>query len=149
MKSEPDVFSIDDLAKNKRKTDHWDGIRNYEARNFIRNEMLKCDLAFFHHSNCKDPGIVGIVEIVREAYPDITAFDPTHKYYDPKSDPKHPRWFMVDIRLTRKLKRKISLRELKKHKALRDMRLLKRGNRLSILPVTAKQWNYIIKLEDN
>ncbi len=147
MKSEPGIYGIDDLARQKRKTDHWDGIRNYQARNFMRDDMRKGDLAFFYHSNCPQPGITGIVKIVREAYPDFTAFNPKHKYYDPKSDPEHPRWFMVDVKLARKFKRTIPLQELKEHKKLRDMRLLQRGSRLSILPVTKPQWDYILKLE--
>ncbi len=147
MKSEPDVYGIDDLARQKNKTDHWDGIRNFQARNFMREQMHKGDQAFFYHSNCAEPGIVGIVKIAREAYPDFTAFDPQEKYFDPKSDPEKPRWYMVDVKLVRKLKRIITLRELKEHNSLSDMRLLKRGNRLSILPVTEKQWNYILSLE--
>ena len=99
MKSEPDVYSIDHLAGQEKKTDYWDGIRNYQARNFIRDDMSAGDLAFFYHSNCNEPGVVGIIEIVRSAYPDHTAFDPEEKYFDPKSDPDHPRWFMVDVRL--------------------------------------------------
>ncbi len=147
MKSEPDVYGIDDLAKQKGKIDHWDGIRNYQARNFMRDRMQKNDQAFFYHSNCDEPGIVGIVKIVREAYPDFTAFDRKEKYFDPKSDPENPRWFMVDVKLVRKLKRVITLKELKSQDALADMRLLKRGNRLSILPVTEQQWHYILELE--
>lgn len=147
MKSEPDVYGIDHLARQKNKTDHWDGIRNYQARNFMRDQMRKNDQAFFYHSNCDEPGIVGIVKIVREAYPDFTAFDAQGKYFDGKSDPENPRWFMVDVKLVRKLKRVITLKELKDHEPLEDMRLLKRGNRLSILPVTEKQWNYILSLE--
>jgi predicted RNA-binding protein with PUA-like domain len=147
MKSEPDVYSIEELARQKRKTDHWEGIRNYQARNFLRDDMRKGDLAFFYHSNCPQPGITGIIKIVREAYPDFTAFDSEHKYYDPKSDPEQPRWFMVDVKLVRKLKRTIPLQELKEHKKLQDMRLLQRGSRLSILPVTKQQWDYILKLE--
>lgn len=147
MKSEPAVYGIDDLARQKGKTDHWDGIRNYQARNFIRDDMQKGDLAFFYHSNCPHPGITGIVEIAREAYPDSTAFDAKHEYYDPKSNPEQPRWFMVDVKLVRKFKRTITLKELKEHKKLQDMRLLQRGTRLSILPVTKQQWDYILKLE--
>lgn len=146
MKSEPDVYGIDDLARQRRKTDHWDGIRNYQARNFMRDQMRRGDQAFFYHSNCDEPGIVGIMEIAKEAYPDFTAFDPDEKYYDPKSDPKEPRWYMVDVKFSRKFERTITLKELKEHNALQDMRLLQRGNRLSILPVTKKQWHYILKL---
>lgn len=145
MKSEPDVYSIDDLKKEK--TDHWEGIRNYQARNFMRDEMRKGDLAFFYHSSCEEPGIVGIMKIHKTAYPDFTAFAPDEKYYDPKSDPENPRWLMVDVRYVRKLKRNISLKELKLHEALGNMRLLQRGNRLSITPISEKEWNYILTLE--
>lgn len=146
MKSEPDVYGIDHLKKEKK--DHWDGIRNYQARNFMRNEMKKGDLAFFYHSSCEEPGIVGIMEIAREAYPDHTAFDPKEKYFDEKSDPDNPRWFMVDVKYKRKLKRNISLQELRSHKSLVDMRLLQKGNRLSIMPVSKSEWEYILKLEN-
>jgi predicted RNA-binding protein with PUA-like domain len=148
MKSEPDVFGIDHLAKMPKKTEHWDGIRNYQVRNMMRDEMKKGDLAFFYHSNCKEPGIVGIARIVKEAYPDFTAFDPKQKYYDPKSDPKNPRWLMVDVKLERKFKRTITLQELKTYKSLAEMLILRRGNRLSITPVTKKQWDFILKLEN-
>lgn len=145
MKSEPEVYGLGHLKKDK--IDHWDGIRNYEARNFMRNEMQKGDLAFFYHSNCDEPGIVGIMEIHKSAYPDFTAFDPKEKYFDPKSDPDNPRWYMVDVKFVRELKRPISLRELKLQKPLQNMRLLRKGNRLSILPVAKKEWNYILGLE--
>jgi predicted RNA-binding protein with PUA-like domain len=123
-------------------------VRNYQARNMMRDEMKKGDLAFFYHSNCKEPGIVGIMEIVREGYPDHTAFDPKAKYYDPKSDPAKPRWFMVDVRYQRKLKRTITLQELKEQKSLKHMKLLQKGNRLSIMPVSKKEWDTILKLEN-
>lgn len=145
MKSEPDVYGLEDLKTEK--IDHWDGIRNYQARNFMRNEMKKGDLAFFYHSNCEEPGIAGIMKIHKQAYPDFTAFDPDEKYFDPKSDPDNPRWYMVDVKYVRALKRLISLRELRLHKPLQEMRLLQKGNRLSILPVSKKEWEYIIKLE--
>lgn len=147
MKSEPDVFGIDHLKAMPKKTEHWDGVRNYQARNMMRDEMKKGDLAFFYHSNCAEPGIVGIMQVVREGYPDHTAFEPKQKYYDPKSDSRNPRWYMVDVRYKRKLKRPVSLAELKSHERLADMKLLQRGNRLSIMPVTKAQWDYIIKLE--
>ena len=147
MKSEPDVFGIDDLARMPKKTEHWDGVRNYQARNMMRDEMKKGDKVFFYHSNCKEPGIVGVARIVKEGYPDFTAFDPKEKYYDAKSDPDKPRWFMVDIKFERKLKRTITLEELKQLKKLTDMPLLRRGNRLSVMPVSEKQWNYILGLE--
>lgn len=146
MKSEPDVYSFDDLGKEK--TDHWDGIRNFQARNFMRDQMQKGDQAFFYHSNCAEPGIAGIMRIHKTAYPDFTAFDPKQKYYDPKSAPDNPRWYMVDVKYGRKLKRFITLHELKLHKALANMRLLQRGNRLSILPIEKKEWDYILNLEN-
>lgn len=148
IKSEPDAFSIDDLRNAKGGKEHWDGIRNYQARNFIRDDMRKGDLAFFYHSNCKPPGIVGICEIVSGAYPDHTAFDPNEHYFDPKSDPENPRWLMMDIKYRRKTRRLISLTELKQHaKALEDFALVRRGNRLSIMPVSEAHWNFILELE--
>ena len=120
MKSEPDTFSIDDLASATGKTEHWDGVRNYQARNMMRDEMRKGDQVFFYHSSCKQPGIVGIAEVCKEGYPDFTANDPEGKYYDPKNNSNNPRWYMVDIRLIRKLKRTISLNELKQYKTLAD-----------------------------
>ena len=148
MKSEPDAFSIDDLKAMPNKTEHWDGIRNYQARNMMRDDMEKGDLIFFYHSNAKTIGIVGIAKVMSEAYPDFTAFDPDGKYFDPKSDPDKPRWFMVDIKFVRKLKRTISLNELKQHSdMLADMPLLRKGNRLSIMPVAEEHWNFILGLE--
>ena len=146
MKSEPDVYGIDHLRAEKRKTDHWDGIRNYQARNFMRDEMKKGDLAFFYHSNCEEPAIVGLMEIVREAYPDYTAFVANEKYFDAKSDPDNPRWFMVDVRFKKKFKKSVSLKALKGERSLAQMRLVQRGNRLSILPVAAKEWKHILKM---
>lgn len=147
MKSEPDVFGIDDLKRMPDKTDQWEGVRNYQVRNMLRDDMQPGDLAFFYHSNCKEPGIVGIMKIVRGGYPDHTAFDPEAKYYDPKSDPDKPRWYMVDVRYVRKLKRTITLTELRTHAALSALPLLRRGNRLSVMPVDAQQWAYILDLE--
>lgn len=148
LKSEPSEFSIDDLTESPKKTDHWDGVRNYQARNFMRGDMKVGDQAFFYHSNCDEPGIVGIVSVAREGYPDHTAFDPKDKHYDPKSDPSKPRWYMVDVKAIRKLKRTITLNEIKTTPALREMKLVQRGNRLSIMPVTAKEWQTIIKMEN-
>ena len=149
MKSEPDVFGIDHLAAMPKKTEHWDGVRNYQARNMMRDDMKKGDQVFFYHSNCDTPGIVGIMTVVREGYPDHTAFDPDEKYHDPKSDPDNPRWYMVDVRYKRKLKRTITLQELKTYAdgPLKDMPLVRKGNRLSIMPVTADQWEFILSLE--
>lgn len=143
MKSEPDVFGIEHLYAQKRKTDHWDGIRNYQARNFMRDEMKNGDLAFFYHSNCDEPGIVGIMEIVKEAYVDHTQFDSNEKYFDPKSTPDKPRWMMVDVKFKEKLKQTITLKELKANPKLKDMRLVQKGNRLSIMPITKKEWHII------
>ena len=148
IKSEPDAFSIDDLKNRPRKTEHWDGVRNYQARNMMRDEMKKGDLAFFYHSSCKQPGIVGIVEIIKEGYPDHTAFDPKQKYYDPKSNPAKPQWYMVDVRYKRKTRRLLSLTELKLQKRLENMKLLQKGNRLSIMPVSKQEWDCILKLEN-
>ena len=145
MKSEPDAFSIDDLKKVK--VEPWDGVRNYQARNMMRDEMKKGDRVFFYHSNCEVPGIVGIMEVVKEGYPDHTAFDPEAKYYDPKSDPDNPRWYMVDVKFVKKLKRTISLAELKQEAALADMPLVRKGNRLSIMPVEKSQWDHILAME--
>jgi len=147
MKSEPEVFSIADLKNNPNKTDHWDGVRNYQARNMMRDQMKKGDQIFFYHSNCPEPGIVGIMKVIRESYPDFTAFDPKDPHYDPKSDPDNPRWFMVDVRYMRTLKRTITLQELKPHRQLADMPLVRRGNRLSVMPVTESQWKFILELE--
>ena len=148
MKSEPDAFSIDDLKNMPDGTDHWDGIRNYQARNFMRDDMKKGDKVFFYHSNTKQPGIVGIMEVTREAYPDHTALDPDSDYYDPKATEEDPRWQMVDVTYVRHLDRNISLTELKDHAdQLQDFALIRRGNRLSIMPVEEQHWDYILGLE--
>ena len=148
LKSEPDVFGVDDLRASKGKTTCWDGVRNYQARNFLR-AMQVGDRAFFYHSNCAEPGIAGIVTIARTAYPDATAFDRRDPHYDPKSDREDPTWFMVDVKLERKLARTISLTELKAHasKALSGLLLLRRGNRLSVFPVAERHWDFITALE--
>lgn len=147
MKSEPNEFSIDDLKACPKQTDMWDGIRNYQARNMIRDSIQKGDLVFFYHSNCDEPGIVGIMQVVKEAYPDPTAFDSNDPHFDPKSDPDNPRWFVVDLKFKRKFKRVISLRELKEHKEIENMRLVQRGNRLSVMPVDNAEWDFIASLE--
>ena len=147
MKSEPDVFGIDHLKAMPGRTEHWDGVRNYQARNMMRDQMKKGDLVFFYHSNCEVPGIVGIAKVVKEGYPDHTAFDPEAKYYDPKSDPEKPRWYMVDVKFQRKLKRTISLAELKEAPELGECPLVRKGNRLSIMPITKQQWDFILSLE--
>ena len=145
MKSEPDTYSIDDLQSFG--VDHWDGIRNYQVRNFFRDSMQVGDKAFFYHSNCKQPGIVGTMEIASRAYTDHTAFDPSEKYFDRKSDPENPRWLMVDVRYLRHLDRMITLGELRQQKQIADMKLLQRGNRLSVLPLSKKEWKYILGME--
>jgi len=148
IKSEPDAFGIDDLRRCPGRREHWDGIRNYQARNYMRDGMRKGDLAFFYHSSCPEPGIVGIVEIVSSAYPDHTAFDPNSRYYDAGSTPDDPRWLMVDVRYKRKTRRLISLEEIKRHADwLEGFPLIRRGNRLSIMPVAAKHWKLILSLE--
>ena len=151
VKSEPSEFGIDDLHASPGQETFWDGVRNYQARNFLRDGMTEGDMAFFYHSNCAEPGIVGIVRIVSSAYPDHTAFDPTDKHFDAASDRANPRWYMVDVRFERKLERAITLRELKLYKdeQLIDLVLLRRGNRLSVMPVSAEQWSFIIELEQH
>jgi predicted RNA-binding protein with PUA-like domain len=149
MKSEPDVFGIDHLKNRPGRTEHWDGVRNYQARNMMRDEMKQGDLVFFYHSNCAEPGIVGIMQVVREGYPDYTAFDPQQKYYDPKSDPDKPRWYMVDVQYQRKTRRVITLAELKQRRELQDCPLVRKGNRLSIMPITSQQWDLILQLESS
>jgi predicted RNA-binding protein with PUA-like domain len=146
MKSEPDAFGITDLKKRRKQTEHWDGVRNYQARNFMR-AMKPGDQAFFYHSSCAEPGIAGIVEIVYEAYPDFTAFDPKDPHYDPRSTPTEPVWYMVDVKLAREFKQPLPLSRIKATPALKNMRLVQRGNRLSIMPVTAKEWQTILQLE--
>ena len=148
MKSEPDAFSIDDLKNKPKSIEHWDGVRNYQARNMMRDQMKVGDLAFFYHSNCTPPGIIGIVEIVKEGYPDFTAFDPTSKYYDPKSSEDNPRWFMVDVKFKMKFKKLISLESLKTISGLEDLVLLRKGNRLSIMPISKKEWDIINSLNN-
>jgi predicted RNA-binding protein with PUA-like domain len=145
MKSEPDVFGIDDLAR--RGVEHWDGVRNYQARNMMRDEMRVGDRVLFYHSNAHPPGIAGIAEIAREGYPDFTSWNPESKYFDPASTPDKPRWYMVDVKFVRKLKHLITLDELKKHPFLSDMPLLRKGNRLSVMPVSKEHWDYILELE--
>ncbi len=146
FKSEPSTFSIDDLYAMPKRTDHWDGVRNYQARNFMRDEMQKSELGFFYHSNCKVPGIVGIVEITKTAFPDHTAFDSESDYYDPKSHPDTPRWFMVNVTFKEKFNDVIPLTTLKTFPELNAMPLLQKGNRLSVMPVDRKAWQFICKL---
>ncbi len=143
IKSEPSCFSIDDLQKAPHQTSPWDGVRNYQARNFMRNTMRVGDLIFFYHSNCTPPGIVGIAEVASQAYPDYTAFDPNSDHPDPTSTPENPRWFMVDVRFVKKWPKIISLDALRQHPELSEMQLLRKGNRLSVLPIQKGDWDYI------
>jgi predicted RNA-binding protein with PUA-like domain len=145
MKSEPSVFSIDDLARRPKQTEAWTGVRNYQARNFMRVDMRPGDRAFFYHSSCPEPGIAGIMEVVRAAYPDATQFDRNSEYYDPKATRDNPRWFNVDVRWVKKT-RLVSLPELRSHRTLAGMRVLAKGSRLSITPVEPAQWKFILSL---
>lgn len=145
MKSEPDTFSIDDLAERGREP--WDGVRNYQARNFMRDGMRVGDGVFFYHSNCAEPGIVGLAEVVSDAYPDPSQFDPKSDYFDPGASRDNPRWMLVDVGFVRRLKRTITLRELQALPALAEMPLVRKGNRLSVMPVTAAEWKTILALE--
>ena len=147
MKSEPDVFSITDLKNRPGRTEPWDGVRNYQVRNFMRDVMQPGDSAFFYHSSCDLPGIAGIMTIAGRARPDPTAFDSKHIHYDPKSRPEQPTWYLVDVKFKRQLRRIITLDELRTHKPLRNMKLLQKGNRLSVMPVSEQEWNFILGLE--
>ena len=148
MKSEPSTFGVEHLAKKPAKRAAWDGVRNYTVRNMLRDQMKVGDLAFFYHSSCDVPGIYGVVRIVREGYPDPTAFKRGHAHFDAGGDPAKPRWFMVDVALVRKLRRPITLATLNANAStLGDLLILKRGNRLSIVPVSAEQWHAVIALE--
>ena len=147
FKSEPETFGIQHLAKKPKQTEHWDGVRNFQVRNMLRDDIKIGDMAFFYHSSCTPPGIAGIVEIVKEGYPDPSALNPESKYYDPLSTSEKPRWYMVDVKLVQTFKHFITLEELKKHHALENMVVCRRGSRLSISPVTAKEWEFILKLE--
>jgi predicted RNA-binding protein with PUA-like domain len=146
MKSEPDAFSIDDLARAPKQTTSWDGVRNYQARNFMRS-MKVGDEVLFYHSNADPPAVVGIARVVRTSYPDPTQFDPHDTHYDPDSNPKEPRWDMVDIRLTRRFKAPLSLDRLRQEPHLKQMELLRKGSRLSVQPVRLKEWQAILRLE--
>jgi predicted RNA-binding protein with PUA-like domain len=145
MKSEPDVYGIDDLQRDGR--DMWDSIRNYQARNMMRDDMRIGDEIFFYHSNCKEPAIAGIARVASEPYPDPTQFDTKSRYFDPKSSKEEPRWILVDVEFVRKLDRPITLAQIKAHPGLDGMILTRRGNRLSIMPVNQEHWDLILTLE--
>ncbi len=142
MKSEPNEFGIDDLVKAPRQSTPWVGVRNYQARNFMRDQMRVGDKVFFYHSSCPEPGIAGIAEVATTAYPDATQFDKKSKYHDPSASNEAPRWFHVDVKLIRKTSL-VSLTELRKHPQLENMRILQRGNRLSITPIDPREWDFI------
>ena len=148
MKSEPSAFSIDDLLRSPKQTTCWDGVRNYQARNFMRT-MAVGDQVLFYHSNADPPAVVGIAEVVKTAYPDSTQFDKKDKHYDPESKPSDPRWDMVDIRYVLKFARPLTLDELRKDTRLQGMVLLKKGSRLSVQPVTPLEWKHIVKLGED
>jgi predicted RNA-binding protein with PUA-like domain len=145
IKSEPDAYSIDDLKRDRREM--WDGIRNYQARNMMRDDMRVGDDVFFYHSSCKIPAIVGLAKVASKPYPDPTQFDPESRYYDPKSKKDDPRWCLVDLKFVRKLKRPITLTELKERPGLDNFVLTRRGNRLSIMPVDEAHWDLILGME--
>lgn len=144
MKSEPECFSIDDLQSSPNQTSPWDGVRNYQARNFMRDDMKIGDLVFFYHSNCKEPGIVGLAKVASKPYPDFTAWDMQSEHPDPASTPENPRWYLVDIQFVEKFPDVISLGLMKSCPDLQDFKLLQKGNRLSVLPVEAKAWHFIM-----
>jgi predicted RNA-binding protein with PUA-like domain len=146
LKTEPETFSFDDLLRAPRKTAGWDGVRNYQARNFLRDGMKKGDLALIYHSNADPPAVVGVAEIVREGYPDPTQFDAKHDHYDPAARKDAPRWFQVDVKAVQKLKRPVPLDELRGVKALSKMPLLQRGQRLSVQPVGEREFALILEL---
>ena len=147
MKSEPDCYSIDDLKRDR--TDMWDGVRNYQVRNMMRDDMQVGDIALFYHSNAgQETGVAGVMKIASVAYPDPTQFDPKSEHPDPKSDPENPRWLCVDVRFVKKLPRVVTLQELKTYKTLHDMKLLQKGNRLSVMPITKAHFERITKLAE-
>lgn len=148
MKSEPDAFSFDDLMARPERTEGWDGVRNYQARNFMRDSMRPGDRVLFYHSNAKPPHLAGIAEVASEPYPDVTALDPDSKYHDPKSTQASPRWFQVDVRGVRPLKRILPLQELRDDPRLGDMLVVQKGQRLSIQPVTELEWEVVLELEN-
>lgn len=143
MKTEPAVFSFEDLRKRPLSTDHWEGVRNYQARNYMKDEMGKGDKVLFYHSNCEVPGVVGIAVISRKAYPDFFSWDRTSRYYDPKSTPEKPRWFMVDVTWAKTFRHIVTLKDLKAEPQLKGMKVLQKGQRLSIMPVTKEEFDIV------
>lgn len=147
MKSEPSTFSVDDLARCARQTTFWDGVRNYQARNMLRDDFQLGDLALLYHSSCDEPGVVAVMEVASNGYPDPTQFERGHDHYDPASKTDSPRWYGVDVRLKARMSRIVTLEELRREPALAGLQLLQRGNRLSVLPVSASHWKHILKLD--
>lgn len=149
FKSEPSTFGVDDLARARGATTTWDGVRNYQVRNMLRDEVRRGDRGFFYHSSCEAPGIYGIVRVVRSGYPEPGALDPKHRHFDPKSDAGSPRWYAVDVRLERRIDPPITLEVLRKYARgpLEKMLVLRRGNRLSVTPVTREEWRFVLSLE--
>jgi predicted RNA-binding protein with PUA-like domain len=146
MKSEPDVFGVEHLAKSPKRTASWTGVRNYQVRNLIRDEIKKKDLALFYHSSCPEPGVYGVMEVSGAAHPDATQFDPKDEYYDAKSTRAEPRWYAVDVTLVESFKYPVLLQELRGSPALKTLQTLRRGNRLSITAVTPQEWQAILKM---
>ena len=144
MKSEPSCFSLDDLKDCPNSTDHWDGVRNYQARNLLRDQIQPGDGVLFYHSNCPEPAIVGLAKVVREGYPDHTALDPREKHFDPKASDEKPTWFMVDVQYIAHLPHPLTRDDLRKHPVLCGMDVLRKGNRLSVQPVTKEQWQEVL-----
>lgn len=148
IKSEPDVFAFDDLRKSKNQTTCWDGVRNYQAINFLRDEMKKGDQVLYYHSNSEPLAVMGVCEVVKEGYPDHTQFDSDNDHYDPKADHKNPAWFMVDIKFVKEFKTPVTLDIIKSNSKLKNMKLIARGNRLSVMPVTKEEFNEIVKMSN-
>ncbi len=146
LKTEPDAFGIDDLMQRPEQTEPWDGVRNYQARNFLRDQMKLGDKVFLYHSSCKDVGIAGVCEVVREGYPDPTQFDPEAKYYDPKSPQDNPRWFCVDVKFIEKFKRVLPLKTIKSLPDITEIGLVKKGGRLSVMPVVEAEWQSLYEV---
>jgi predicted RNA-binding protein with PUA-like domain len=143
FKTEPDAFSIDDLASRPNQTEPWDGVRNYQARNFLRDDIALGDLVYIYHSSCKNVGVAGVAEVVKAGYPDTTQFDPESKYFDPKSDPATPRWFRVDVKFVEKFERVLALSDIKQMQGITELPLVKKGGRLSVMPVTEQEWQQL------
>lgn len=148
MKTEPTTYSIDDLAREKKQTTCWEGVRNYQARNLLRDEIKKGDRVLFYHSACKEPAVVGTAIVCKSGYPDSFAFDPDSKYYDPKSEPDDPTWYLVDIKLECRFDQPVTLKDLRQRTGLKEMMLLQKGSRLSVQPVKKKEFDTILKMAD-